>query len=134
MEKLEDLVISGKEIDQSLVTEILAPYLRLDKDTCSIRPTAEWDSFSNKAKVMLYLIARKAMKALDFALESEEASPSDIAKETGMKRGSVFPTVRELSADRLIEQTRKLGGYLVPNHALQRIRSMIQEERKVADE
>lgn len=36
--ELESLLVSGKEIDKKLVAEILSRYLRIDKETCGIRP------------------------------------------------------------------------------------------------
>ena len=130
MESLDDLVVSGKEIDQGLVRKILAPYLRLDKDKCTIRPTEKWWELSNVMKVLLYLVARKAMKALDFPFEHEEATVSNIINEAGVKKGSAGPVLRALLADRIIDQRSKGEGYLVPNHALERIKTMIEEYEK----
>lgn len=125
MNNLEDLVVSGAEMDRKLVAEILAPYLRLDKETCGIRPTEKWDELGNEEKLLLYLVARKAMRALDFPLEVEEAAASEVVEQTGVKAGSAYPALRGLLGQRIIDQVGKRGGYLVPNHALGRIKSML---------
>jgi len=125
MNNLEDLVVSGAEIDRKLVTEILAPYLRLDKETCGIRPAEKWDKLNKEEKIILYLIARKAMRALNLPIEVEEAAASEVVEQTGVKAGTAYPVLRELLSERIIEQVGKRGGYLVPNHALGRIKSML---------
>lgn len=129
MNELEDLVVSGAEMDQSLVKGILEPYLRLDKETCSIRPTEKWnDKLGNEEKIILYLVARKAMRALDFPLEVEEAAASEVVKQTGIPEGSAYPRLRSLLKERLVDQIGKRGGYIVPNHALPRIKSRLSQK------
>ena len=128
MSELEDLVVSGAEMDQSLVKGILAPYLRLDKETCSIRPTEKWGELGNEEKIIVYLVARKAMRALDFPLEVEEAAASEVVKQTGIPEGSAYPRLRSLLKERLVDQIGKRGGYLVPNHALPRIKSRLSQK------
>ena len=128
MSELEELVVSAAEMDEKLAKGILAPYVRLDKETCGIRPTEKWDELGNEEKVLLYLVARKAMRALDFPLESEEALPSKVIEQTGIRKGSAYPALRSLLEQRLIDQVGKRGGYFVPNHALPRIKSRLTQK------
>lgn len=121
---LESLVVSGKDMDKGLVGALLAPFVRLDRDDGSIRPQAAWASLGANDRILVYLLARKAMRALDFPLDREEATPSEISAATGVKRGTVAPGVRRLLSDNVLAQ--KGRAYLVPNHALQGIRQRLQ--------
>lgn len=128
MTNLEDLVVNGSEVDRELVGQILAPYLRLDKDTCNIRVTEKWEGLGNEEKIVLYLVAKKAMVALKFPVKSEEAPPAEVIKQTGLPSGSVYPALRSLLQQRIIDQPGKRSGYLVPNHALEKVKSMFREK------
>ena len=124
MNELEGLVVSGKEMDRKLVGEILAPYVRLDGDTCKIRPTEAWHRLKASQKILAYLLSRKAMIALDFALEAEGAVAGEVASDTGLKTGTVNPALRGLLSDRLVDQGKD-SRYFIPNHAIERIRALL---------
>jgi DNA-binding transcriptional ArsR family regulator len=125
-EELESLLVSGKELDKKLVAEILEPHLRIDKETCDIRPLSSWDSLKANIKIVLYLIARKAMVALDLPLPEERASATEIMQKTGLKKGTVNPALRKLFEDRIIAQSED-RKYFVPNYALGKAKAMIEE-------
>ena len=125
--ELEDLVVSGKELDKKLVSEVLSPYLRLDKDTCSIRPLGAWNELNANQKILLHLVARKAMVALGFDLAAEGAMASEVIGETGLKKGTVHPALRILLKDRMIDQSKD-RRYSVPNYAAEQIKTMLSHE------
>jgi DNA-binding MarR family transcriptional regulator len=126
-DELESLVVSGKDMDRRLVAEILTPYVRLDRDGCNIRPLEDWSKLKAQAKILLYLLSRKAMLALDFGLPIEGATAGDVANDTGLKKGTVNPALRELLSDRLIDQAKD-GRYFIPNHAIERVKAMLGEK------
>ena len=126
MNELENLVVNGTDMDQKLVAEVLAPYVRLDKDNCNIRPTDGWYPLSSEIKILVYLLARRAMVALKFDINYEGATASEIVRDTGLKSGTAHPTLRKLLDRRLVEQSKD-RRYSIPNHAISRIRSMIPE-------
>lgn len=132
--ELEDLIVSGGELDRKLVAEILAPYTQLDKDECNIRPTNKWGQLSNDQKILIYLLARKAMVALDdFALNIEGALASEVVSATGVKSGSAHPTLRKLLGNRLIDQARD-KRYFVPNYAIPQIKPLLFEKKEKGKE
>jgi len=137
MANLEDLVVSGGEEDKKLVGEILEPYVRLDKETCGIRPTDEWDKLSPEKKIVVYLVARKAMKAmkdLGFDLPVEGAKAGEVVQTTGVKGGTVYPLLRKLlTEDRLIEQSKD-KRYFVPNHAIPKVKDMLSKAKTNKEE
>jgi len=124
-DELESLLVSGKEMDKKLVAEILEPYLRIDKETCDIRPLSSWNDLKAKIRILLYLIARKAMVALGLPLAEERASATEIMQKTGMRKGTVNPALRSLlEDDRLLEQSED-KKYQVPNYAMEKVKGMI---------
>jgi len=124
---LESLVVSGKDIDRSLVAETLGPYIRLDRDACNIRPLDRGNDLKAHAKILLYLLSRKAMLALDFGLPIEGATPGDVANDTGLRKGTVNPALRVLFSDRLIDQAKD-GRYFVHNHAIERVKTKLTKK------
>lgn len=128
MAELEELVVSGEELDKKLVAEILAPYVRLDKDKCTIRPTEGWMQLSEEEKILVYLLARKAMIALNFELTVEGATPTEVVQATGVKKGTAHPALRRLLDNRFLEQSED-GRYSVPNYAIPRIKSMLSGKK-----
>ena len=128
-EELESLLVSGSEVDKKLVHDILSPFLRIDKETCDIRPMSSWRDLRAKTRILLYLIARKAIVALGLPLAEEKASATEIMQKTGMRKGTVNPALRSLlEDDRLLEQSED-RKYYVPNHAIERVKAIISEEQ-----
>ncbi len=126
MSALEELVVDAREIDRELVATFLKPYLRIDGPTGGIIPMPAWGEVPNEARVLLYLVARKAMRALDLPLAAEGASPQEIERTTGIPGGSVRPALKRLLKARLVE--RELGlGYIVPNYAMLRARAYVRQ-------
>jgi len=125
--ELESLLVDGSELDKKLVAEVLSPYLRIDERTCSIRPEAAWNDLKAYLKIVLYLLARKAMVALGLDLKEESAAAVEIMKETGLKKGTVNPALRMLYDDRVVEQTEG-RRYYIPNHAIGKIKGMVIEK------
>ena len=126
MTGLEELVVDAREIDRELVATFLKPYLRIDRSSCGIIPQAGWEAVPNEARVLLYLVARKAMRALDLPLAQEAASPLEIERATGIPGGSVRPALKRLLKGRLVQ--RDLGvGYIVPNYAVARARNYVRQ-------
>ena len=126
MTALEELVVDAREIDRELVADFLKPYLRIDGPSCGILPQPAWAEVPNEARVLLYLVARKAMRALDLPLPVEAATPHDIEHATGIPGGSVRPALKRLLKARLVE--REIGmGYIVPNYAMLRARAYVRQ-------
>ena len=71
MAELRDLLVSGRDMDEALLTSVLKPLIAIDEESCEIRPKAGWRKASNDAKVLAYLVARKAMRALSVGLAGE---------------------------------------------------------------
>lgn len=129
MAELEHLVVSGAEMDRKLVAEILAPYVQLDKDNRNIRPTKEWAELSGEQKIVVYLLARKAMLALNFNLDAEGATASEVIRDTGVKSGTVHPSLRKLLGNRVVDQLKD-RRYYIPNYAMPDVKLMLFKAKK----
>lgn len=125
-DELEKLLVSGKEIDKKMVAEILEPFLKIDKETCDIRPLSSWGEVKAYNKILLYLLARKAMKALGLEIDDESASATEIIQNTGLKKGTVNPALRGLFDGRVVAQDKE-RKYFVPNYAIEEVKSMINK-------
>lgn len=132
-DELESLLVNGKEVDKKLVAEILSPYLRIDKETCDIRPLSSWDDLKASRKILIYLVARKAMVALGLSLPEENASATEIMLSTGLKQGTVNPTLRRLLEGGVVAQTKE-RKYYIPNYAIEKVKVIVSEAISRADE
>lgn len=112
-------------MDRKLVADILASYVRLDKETCSIRPLEAWSGLKAQSKILLYLLSKKAMRALGFNLTVEGTAPGEVARDTGIKAGTVNPALRGLLSDRLVNQDED-GRYFVPNYAIESVKAKLR--------
>lgn len=131
-DELESLLVSGRELDKKLVAEILKPHLRIDKETCDIRPLSSWSDLKANTKILLYLVARKAMVALGLPLPEERASATEIMQKTGMKKGTVNPALRNLFEDKVIEQCED-RKYYIPNYAIEKVKAIVSEANKQSE-
>lgn len=131
-DELESLLVDGKEVDKKLVAEILSPYLKIDRETCEIRPLGSWDDLKAYRKILIYLVARKAMVALGLNLPEENASATEIMLNTGLKQGTVNPTLRRLLEDGVVAQTKE-RKYYIPNYAIEKVKAIVSEANKQSE-
>lgn len=132
MSTLDELVVSGAELDRELVATILKPFVRIDRETCAIIPQDRWESLTVQRKVLVFLAARKAMRALDFGIAREECSPMEIEAATGVRGGTLRSALKRLADRRTIDK-RQNGGYYVPNWALQRVKAALIEPMEASE-
>jgi hypothetical protein len=130
MARLEDLIVDASELDRELVADVLSPYVRLDRASETTYPLPAWDELKNDYKVVVLLVARKAMVALDWTSE-EALSPVEISRRSGIPGGSVRPALQRLVGRRLVVE--ESGRYRVPNWAINQIKSALVKE-EVADD
>ena len=117
---LEALVVGERKLDRKLVADILSPYVRLDKDASNIRPLEAWLGLGTDLKILVYLLARKAMVILGFGLETEGAVVSEIARDTQLKLDAVNPVLRNLYAEGILDRAKD-RRYFLPNEAIERV-------------
>jgi DNA-binding transcriptional ArsR family regulator len=124
---LEELVIGEKKLDRKLVADILSPYVRLDRDTRNISPIEAWLGLGTDLKILVYLVARKAMMLLRFGLEAERATASEIASDTNLKLDAVNRLLRKMYAEGLLDRS-KGRRYFVPDDVLDRVMERLRQQ------
>lgn len=112
----EDLLVDEQELSESLLTETLIEYIRIGDETGNIVPQEEFEDLTNQEKVVVVLLVQHALEGLD-KTEKEFLTPTEISERSGVKKGSVYPAVRELD-DADIAQNRD-GAYRIPTHNLE---------------
>lgn len=129
MTQLDELLVSGEEVNKDLVGSILAPYIRFERETGSIIPQAEWQKLTERHKVLVFLAARKGLRALGLCGDHEDVMPGAIEEATGLVGGTVRSALFRLTKQRLIAK-RKGGGYYVPNWALQSVKDALSQPER----
>jgi hypothetical protein len=124
---LEELVIGEKKLDRKLVADILSPYVRLDRNTRNISPMEAWLGLGTDLKILVYLVARKAMMLLRFGLEAERATANEIADDTNIKIVAVNRLLRNMYAEGLLERS-KGRRYFVPDDVLDRVMEKLRQQ------
>jgi hypothetical protein len=128
IDDLEALVIGEKKLDRKLVADILAPYVRLDRNTRNISPMEAWLGLGTDLKILVYLVARKAMMLLRFGLEAERATANEIADDTNLKLDAVNRLLRNMYAEGLLERS-KGRRYFVPDDVLDRVMERLRQQK-----
>jgi hypothetical protein len=128
MTALDEIFVSGKELDAELLGTVLKPLLRIDEDALQIRPLQAWRTLSAKAKIGAFLLARKAMRARG-DLEDERASPAEIIENVGLPAGTVHPTLKRMyeSRPQLLQRDGD-SKYWVPGWAVRDVADVISRE------
>ena len=124
-DELEALVIGEKKLDRKLLADILSPYVRLDKDNSNISPLEAWLGLGTDLRILVYLLARKAMILLRFDLEAERATASEIARNTNLKQDAVNPLLRKMYAEGILDRS-KGRRYFVPDDVIERVRERLK--------
>ena len=125
MSKLDELVVSRGELDRDLVATVLGPFVRLDGDRKGVVLLPAWENLKNDYKILVFLVARKAMLALEW-VGDDAVSPRDVTRETGLPGGSVRPGLLRLVNSRLAAHGDS-GGYMIPNWAMNQVKSVLAQ-------
>ncbi|MFU1783851.1 hypothetical protein ACM16X_21020 [Haloarcula japonica] len=121
----EDLLIDEEEVSETLLTETLIDYIRIGDESGSIVPQDQFEDLTNNEKVTVVLLAQHALEGLDMT-DEEWLTPTDIAKRSGVKKGSVYPAVRDLDDADIVQSEE--GSYRIPTHNLETAKQYIQQE------
>ena len=122
---LENLLVDEEEISEEILHNLLREYIQIGKQSGDLIPREPFQEIPAKQKVVIVLLSQQARNKLDM-VESEWMTPSEISEQSGIKKGTVYPTVRELSNNGLAEDND--GSYRIPSHSLQRAREFIEED------
>ena len=119
---LDKLFVKGGEINRTLLSEILIKYIRIDENA-NIIPLSRFYSETNKNKILIILLARKAISLKTGA--AEEIAPKEILALVDMSEGSLRPTLRKLANDKIVEDSG--SKYKVFSHAIERCSQLLKK-------
>jgi hypothetical protein len=125
---LERLLVTQDEVNREMLAEVLAPYVKIAKESGSIVQLPAFGQLTNAEKILIFLLARKAAKSLGVKIEREEVSPKEISNMTGINYDSVKPTVSALAKKRILHKAGEL--YFVPGHAVLTVKEMLPLARR----
>jgi hypothetical protein len=112
-------------IDSELLRDLLKSYVQMSPEG-KIFPLADFSKIDNGGKVLVVLLAKKVLYIK--LGQKEKTTPKEIQDITGLTKGSVNPTLRELNKKRLVYS--ESGEYWVPNHALHKIKELLKSKVK----
>lgn len=119
---LDDLLVNEDDLNEELLTEVLAPYVRIGDDSGAFIPTDEFESLQSTEKVAVFLLYRKAASELGLA-DDEGATPMEVTEGSGMNHSTVKGAVRELDEKNLVQNDD--GKYSVPAYNYDSVRELI---------
>lgn len=123
MVELDEVFTRGSELDTQLLAGLIQPYLVIDLDDDNrvvFNEAGHEETIENR--ILLFLLARKALLKKGL-IEEEGISPSLIISGTGLKPGTVHPTLKSLKAKGLLVATN--GLYLVPNYQMYKLKKRL---------
>jgi hypothetical protein len=116
---LKDLVASKASLAEDVIEQIISDYVRFDADQKEIVLTPDAHGLSNKAKILIYLVALQGWPYVLDEVVPVDAKPGEIEERTNIAGGSLRPLLRDLKDRKIISE--KGGRYSVRAVALRTI-------------
>lgn len=122
---LENLLVDEEEVTEELLFDLLADYIRIGSDSGAIITQPDFRDLNAREKILVILTAQKAREELGM-VETQWLSPKGISEASGINVNTIYPAVRELEEDGILESDD--GEYRLPSYNLQQVRSHIGGE------
>ncbi|ELZ96088.1 hypothetical protein C440_05345 [Haloferax mucosum ATCC BAA-1512] len=119
---LDDLLVDEDELNEELLYGLLADYIRIGNDSGGIILQPGFNNLNSREKSAIILLAQHARVELGKA-ENRWLTPSEISNASGIKKGTVYPAVRQLEDDGIAQNDD--GSYSIPMYNLETIKSYI---------
>lgn len=120
---LEDLLVDEEQMNYELLTNLLADYIGIGSDSGSLVPQPAFEELTAKQQIVVVLLAQRARYELDM-VESEQLTPTEISEESGIKTGTIYPSVRDLEAEDIAVGND--GSYHIPPYNFTKAKQFIR--------
>jgi hypothetical protein len=110
---LLDLVVDAAEVDRERIANALRQVIAIDK-AGTVLPLGGFQKLSVTQKILAFLLGRKVAVLVGLA-DEEAIGPTDLAAGSGLPPGTIYPTVRRMSRDRLVSQDGASHYFLSPH-------------------
>lgn len=120
---LEDLLVNEEQMNEELLTNLLADYVGIGSDSGSLVPKPAFEELTAKQQIVVVLLAQRARYELEM-VESEQLTPSEISEESGIKTGTIYPSVRDLEEDDIAVGND--GSYHIPPYNFTKSKQFIR--------
>lgn len=121
---LRSVIADEQELNEELLADTVTTYARVGDETGSLIPEESFNELDAKGKIVVALLAQKVRYELDLA-EDEWIPPTAISDMTGIKKGTIYPAVRDLAKSGLIEDDD--GKYRVPTVKLEAAKRFLED-------
>lgn len=123
--ELEDLLVDEEKLNEELLVETVGKYAQIGQDSGDLVPNDRYNNLSSKEKIVVVLLAQKARYELDLD-DQKTLSPTEISALSGVKKGTVYPSVRDLDDEGLIRGED--GEYRLPSVNLEKAKEFLPKE------
>lgn len=123
--ELEDLLVDEEKLNEELLVKTVGTYAQIGQESGELVPNERYGDLSSKEKIVVVLLAQKARFELDLD-DQKTLSPSEISALSGVKKGTVYPAVRDLDDEGLIRGED--GEYRLPSVNMEKAKEFLPEE------
>lgn len=120
---LEDLLVDEEEVTEELLVELLGDYIRIARGSGDLIPEPAFNDLKARQQILVVLTAQKARTELDM-VDVEWMSPKEISEASGLNPNTIYPNVRDMDNENLIEGDD--GSYRLPSYKLRHVREHIR--------
>lgn len=122
--QLEDLLIDEQQLNEELLADTVGEYANIGENSGDLIPNESYNNLGSKEKVIVTLLAQKAKFELDM-VENEWLAPSEISALSGVKKGTVYPAVRDLAAEGIVRDED--GEYVISSAKISKAKERLVE-------
>ena len=122
---LDDLLVDEEKLNEELLAGTVGRYAQIGKESGDLIPNEQYNNLNSMKKVVVALLAQKARFELDF-VDEEWVSPSQISELSGVKKGTVYPAVRDLVEEGVIRDDD--GDYMIPSVKVEQAKEYLAED------
>ena len=120
---LKDLVSSRSEVHEDDIEAIINDYVRYDADVRDLILTSNASQLSNKAKILVVLVANEGWIYIDDDYSVSGIPPKKLEEIIGIAGGTLRPILGNLKKQRLVSSSNE--GYRIVSPNLSGIKEQV---------